>query len=240
MSEQSQRSSAAALLKDVVVNLPIFGSHNMNFKKRLVHAISGQRDELEYVNALRNVSLEAGSGDRIGIVGPNGAGKTTLLRVVAKILPPTTGSVSISGEVVSMIDQGLGLDPQFTGLENIFRRGVYLNQSRAFMDSKVDDIVSFSGLGIRINHPLYTYSAGMRTRLAFSISTAVKPDVLVMDEGLGTADEEFSARARSRFDELVGGTGILFLASHSSELIRRYCNRLVVMENGRIVQASRV
>ena len=212
----------------------------MNLKKRLVNAFSGQGDNVQFVNALRNVSLEAASGDRIGIVGPNGAGKTTLLRVVAKILPPSEGSVSISGEVVSMIDQGLGLEPQFTGLENIFRRGVYLNQSRAFMESQVDEIVSFSGLGRRINHPLYTYSAGMRTRLAFSISTAVKPDILVMDEGLGTADEEFSARARSRFDELVGSTGILFLASHSNELISRYCNRVVVLENGAIVQMTRL
>lgn len=208
----------------------------MNLKKRVVQIFTGRNTNVEYVAALRDVSLDAKAGDRIGFVGPNGAGKTTLLRVVADTLAPTRGSVSIGGAVVPMIDQSLGLDPQFTGLENIFRRGIYLNQERAFMESQVDDIVEFSGLGDRIHHPLYTYSSGMRTRLAFSISTAVKPDILVLDEGLGTADEEFNLRASARFRDLLGRAGILFLASHNTALIDEYCNRIIRLEAGRIVQ----
>ena len=223
-------------LSNVDVDLPIFGAHNMNLKKRLAQMFTGRNTNVDIVAALRDVSLNVAAGDRVGIIGANGAGKTTLLRVVANILAPTRGTVEIEGDVVSMIDQSLGLDPQFTGIENIFRRGIYLNQDRSFMESQVDDIVGFSGLGERINHPLYTYSSGMRTRLAFSIATAVQPDILVLDEGLGTADEEFNLRASVRFKELLGRAGILFLASHNRALIDEYCNRIVRLESGRIVE----
>jgi len=222
-------------LSHVHVNLPIFGAHNMNLKKRLTQMFTGRNVNVEYVSALRDVTLSVAAGDRVGFVGPNGAGKTTLLRVVANILAPTTGEVVIRGSVVSMIDQSLGLDPQFTGIENIYRRGIFLNQERSFMESQVDDIVAFSGLGERIRHPLYTYSSGMRTRLAFSIATAVRPDILVLDEGLGTADEEFNLRASARFKDLLGRAGILFLASHNQDLINEYCNRVVRLESGRVV-----
>jgi lipopolysaccharide transport system ATP-binding protein len=225
-------------LSHVDVDLPIFGAHNMNLKKRVVQIFTGKSAKVEYVSALRDVSLDVVAGDRVGIIGPNGAGKTTLLRVVADILAPTRGTVSINGEVVSMIDQSLGLDPQFTGLENIFRRGIYLNQDREFMEAQVDDIIEFSGLGDRIRHPLYTYSSGMRTRLAFSIATSVRPDILVLDEGLGMADEEFNLRASARFKELLGRAGILFLASHNRALIDEYCNRIIRLEAGRIVDAA--
>lgn len=228
--------SPSVMLSKVDVDLPIFGAHNMNLKKRLAQMFTGRNTNVEYVAALRDVTLSVAAGDRVGIVGPNGAGKTTLLRVVADILAPTHGTVVIEGDVVSMIDQSLGLDSQFTGIENIFRRGIYLNQQRAFMESQVDDIVDFSGLGERIHHPLYTYSSGMRTRLAFSIATAVRPDILVLDEGLGMADEEFNLRASARFKDLLGRAGILFLASHNRNLIDEYCNRVIRLESGRIIE----
>jgi ABC-type polysaccharide/polyol phosphate transport system ATPase subunit len=229
-------TTSSVVLSHVDVDLPIFGAHNMNLKKRVAQLFSGRSANVEYVAALRDLTLTVSAGDRIGIVGPNGAGKTTLLRVAANILAPTRGNVAIVGEVVSMIDQSLGLDPQFTGIENIFRRGIYLNQDRKFMESQVGDIVEFSGLGERIHHPLYTYSSGMRARLAFSIATAVRPDILVLDEGLGMADEEFSQRASGRFRDLLGRAGILFLASHNKSLIDEFCNRTIRLEAGRIIE----
>lgn len=236
MNSIRDTSEVSVSLSQVDVELPIFGAHNMNLKKRLIQSFTGRNSNIEFVAALRGVSLSARAGDRIGLVGSNGAGKTTLLRVVASTLAPTRGVAKISGAVVPMIDQSLGLDPQFTGLENIYRRGIYLNQDRSFMESKLDDIIEFSGLGERIHHPLYTYSSGMRTRLAFSISTSVRPDILVIDEGLGTADDEFNLRASKRFKDLLGRAGILFLASHNPGLIDEYCNRIIRLDSGRIVE----
>ena len=222
-------------ITNVTVDLPIYGAHNMNFKGRVANFLARRETEVEIIRALDNVSLSIKDGERVGIVGPNGSGKTTLLRVMAGILKPSQGNVNIHGSVVSMIDQGLGMDPQCTGIENIFRRGIFLNQSTQQMEEHLDDIVEFSGLGDRIRHPLYTYSSGMRARLAFSIATSVKPEILILDEGIGAADEEFAERAATRLDAFLQNAGILLLASHSNQLIESWCNKKVRLESGQLL-----
>ena len=222
-------------ITNVTVDLPIYGAHNMNLKGRVANFLARRETEVEIIRALDNVSLSIKDGERVGIVGPNGSGKTTLLRVMAGILKPSQGNVSIHGSVVSMIDQGLGMDPQCTGIENIFRRGIFLNQSTQQMEEHLDDIVEFSGLGDRIRHPLYTYSSGMRARLAFSIATSVKPEILILDEGIGAADEEFAERAATRLDAFLQNAGILLLASHSNQLIESWCNRKIRLESGQVL-----
>jgi ABC-2 type transport system ATP-binding protein/lipopolysaccharide transport system ATP-binding protein len=152
---------------------------------------------------------------------------------MAGILKPSQGKVAIQGTVVSMIDQGLGMDLQCSGIENIFRRGIFLNQSAQQMQGRVDDIVDFSGLGDRIRHPLYTYSSGMRARLAFSIATSIEPEILIIDEGIGAADEEFSERASVRLDAFLKNAGILLLASHSNQLIESWCSKKIAIAAGR-------
>ena len=221
-------------ISNVSVDLPIYGSHNMNLKGRVANFIARRETETEIIRALDDVSLSIQNGERIGIVGPNGAGKTTLLRVMAGILKPTTGTVDIQGSVVSLIDQSLGLDPQCTGFENVIRRGIFLNQSIQQMQELLEEIVEFSGLGARISHPLYTYSSGMRARLAFSIATSVKPEILIIDEGIGAADEEFADRAATRLDTFLQNAGILLLASHSNQLIESWCNKKVRLESGQL------
>jgi ABC-2 type transport system ATP-binding protein len=225
---------ASIELRNVTVDLPIYGAHNMNLKGRVANFLARRETEIEVIRALNNVSLSIKDGDRIGIVGPNGAGKTTLLRVMAGILKPSQGEVTIQGSVVSMIDQGLGMDPQCSGIENIFRRGIFLNQSTQQMQSRVDDIIEFSGLGDRIRHPLYTYSSGMRARLAFSIATSVEPEILIIDEGIGAADEEFSIRASSRLDSFINNAGILILSSHSKELVQMWCTNSITLNQASI------
>jgi ABC-type polysaccharide/polyol phosphate transport system ATPase subunit len=222
-------------ITNVSVDLPIYGAHNMNLKGRVANFMARRETEIEIIRALDDITLSIQDGARIGIVGPNGAGKTTLLRVMAGILRPTKGTVEIQGSVVSMIDQGLGMDPQCTGIENIFRRGIFLNQSTHQMQDKLDEIIEFSGLGDRIRHPLYTYSSGMRARLAFSIATSVKPEILIIDEGIGAADEEFAERAATRLEEFLQNAGILLLASHSNQLIESWCNKKVRLESGHLL-----
>jgi ABC-type polysaccharide/polyol phosphate transport system ATPase subunit len=222
-------------ISNVTVDLPIYGEHNMNLKGRVANFLARRETKVEVIRALDDVSLSIQDGERIGIVGPNGSGKTTLLRVMAGILKPTQGNVAIQGTVVSMIDQGLGMDPLCTGIENIFRRGIFLNQSTQQMQDRLDDIVEFSGLGDRIRHPLYTYSSGMRARLAFSIATSVKPEILIIDEGIGAADEEFAERAAGRLDSFLQNAGILLLASHSNQLIETWCKKKVRIESGQLM-----
>jgi ABC-type polysaccharide/polyol phosphate transport system ATPase subunit len=222
-------------ISNVTVDLPIYGEHNMNLKGRVANFLARRETKVEVIRALDDVSLSIQDGERIGIVGPNGSGKTTLLRVMAGILKPTQGNVAIQGTVVSMIDQGLGMDSQCTGIENIFRRGIFLNQSTQQMQDRLDDIVEFSGLGDRIRHPLYTYSSGMRARLAFSIATSVKPEILIIDEGIGAADEEFAERAAGRLDSFLQNAGILLLASHSNQLIETWCKKKVRIESGQLM-----
>ena len=218
-------------ITNVTIDLPIYGAHNMNLKDRVANFLTRRETEVEIIRALDNVSLSIKDGEHIGIVGPNGSGKTTLLRVMAGILKPSQGNVTIHGSVVSMIDQGLGMDPQCTGIENIFRRGIFLNQSTQQTEEHLDHIVEFSGLGDRIRHPLYTYSSGMRARLAFSIATSVKPEILILDEGIVAADEEFAERAATRLDAFLQNAGIL-LTSHSNQLIETWCNKKVRLESG--------
>ena len=229
---------ASIELKNVTVDLPIYGAHNMNLKGRVANILARRESEVEIIRALNDISLSIKDGDRIGIVGPNGAGKTTLLRVMAGILKPGLGKTRIEGSVVSMIDSGLGLDSQCTGIENIFRRGLYLNQSRQQMQNRLDDIIEFSGLGDRIKHPTYTYSSGMKARLAFTIATSIKPEILIIDEGIGAADEEFANRAAKRLEEFLQRAGILILASHSKPLIDSWCTAQIRIEQGQLISNS--
>lgn len=221
-------------LRNVTVDLPIYGAHNMNLKSRAVKFLSHKENQIEVIRALDQVSLIIKTDDRVGIVGPNGAGKTTLLRVMAGILKPSQGEVKIQGTVVSMIDQRLGMDPNCSGIENIFRRGVYLNQSTQQMRARVDEIVEFSGLGDRIRHPLYSYSSGMKARLAFSIATSVDPEILIIDEGIGAADEAFAKNAAAKLNSFISNSGIVIIASHSEELLRKFCSSRLTMLHGKL------
>jgi ABC-2 type transport system ATP-binding protein len=209
-------------LQHVTVDLPIYGAHNMNLKSRALRSFRRQREEIPSVRALEDISVNAENGQRIGLVGPNGAGKTTLLRVLARALEPTSGRAMINGSVVSLLGGDLGLEPQFSGFENIIRRGIYLNQKAALMKEKAAEISEFTGLGQRINDPLYTYSNGMRARLSFTIATSLSPEILIIDEGIGTADREFNERAAARFESLLGRTGILVIASHDPQVLKQY------------------
>lgn len=226
---------ASIELKNVTVDLPIYGAHNMNLKGRVANFLARRDTEVEVIRALNDVSLSINDGDRIGIVGPNGAGKTTLLRVMAGILKPSQGEVTIQGSVVSMIDQGLGMDPQCSGIENIFRRGIFLNQSTQQMQSRLDDIVEFSGLGDRVSHPLYTYSTGMKTRLSLSIAISIEPEILIIDEGIGTADKQFAMQSQNRLIKLLTTSRILIIASHSVDTINLYCDKTLELNKGQTI-----
>ena len=182
--------------------------------------------------ALKDISFDLSSGDRLGILGPNGSGKTTLLRLVTGIYPPTRGSVSISGVVGSMLDLQAGINGKVSGRENILFRSKLLGRSKQLAKDTVEDACEFGGLAEFIDQPVETYSSGMKLRLTFSIATAIPSQILVMDEWLSVGDDAFQAKARERIDHLVNQAEILVLASHNKKLLGGLCTSFMKLDKG--------
>lgn len=186
------------------------------------------------IRALEDLTLTIKDGDRVGLLGHNGAGKSTLLRLLSGVYEPSSGRAAIKGEIGSLIDVSFGIDPEATGRENIYLRGALLGLTRANINAKLEEIIDFSELGDFIDMPVRTYSSGMHLRLAFSVSTIIRPEILLMDEWLSVGDEGFRVRAEARMNELVESTHILVIASHSRELVKETCNRAIWLEHGKI------
>lgn len=226
-------------LENVDVDFPIFNASSLSLKNKVLKAVTGGRISTRHdghvvVRGLDGINLRLESGDRLGIIGHNGAGKTTLLRVLSGIYHPTSGRAEIHGHSTSLIDISLGIDPEATGRENVTLRGTLMGLSPKQINAMMDEIIEFSGLGAFIDMPFRTYSSGMQMRLAFSVSTTVRPQILIMDEWLSTGDLDFKERAKKRMHDIVDSTDILILASHSKDLLLSNCNRVIWLEQGRI------
>jgi len=230
---------ASLILENVTVDFPVYGSQK-SFRGALRSATGGlikregQHQKRVTVRALDGISLTLKHGDRLGIMGHNGAGKSTLLRVCAGIYDPTGGHVFIGGRVSPLFKHAPGIDPDDTGYENIITCGLFLGMTPDEIAHKTSDIEQFSELGDYLSLPVRTYSVGMLTRLGFAIATAIDPEILVLDEELGTGDARFAELAKQRVDALIERSSILVLASHSNTLIRSLCNRVILMHGGRI------
>jgi homopolymeric O-antigen transport system ATP-binding protein len=230
---------ASLILEHVTVDFTIYGAHK-TFRSALHSATGGliRRDGRHQnrvtVRALDDLSLTLKDGDRLGIIGHNGAGKSTLLRVCAGVYAPTQGSFRIEGRISPLFNTSPGLDLDDTGYENIVTCGLFLGMTAKEIAEKTPDIEQFCELGDYLSLPVRTYSAGMLTRLGFAIATAIDPEILVLDEGLGAGDARFTERAEKRIDSLVERSSILILASHSDSLIRRMCNRAILLRSGRL------
>ncbi|HUJ76246.1 MAG TPA: ABC transporter ATP-binding protein [bacterium] len=230
---------AGIRLDHVSIEFPIYNASNRSLKKAVLRVGSGGRiardagDRL-IVRALRDISLDLKEGDRLGLIGNNGSGKTTLLRVLAGIYEPVQGSYHLQGRVTPLFDPGLGMEPEATGYENIMVRGLYLGLSRREILAMTQEIVEFTELGDYLSMPVRMYSSGMMLRLAFSVSTCVVPEILLLDEWIGVSDPTFLQKAERRMDEFVSRSSILVLASHSGPLIQRVCNKVVQLEQGEI------
>jgi len=234
---------ARIALRDVTIAFPIFSSHTRSIRTAVFSRLGGSlaaHNDTVIVRALVNISLDLVDGDRLGLVGTNGAGKTTFLRVVSGVYPPLSGEAVIEGKVSSLTDIGLGMDPEATGWQNIVFRCVFLGLTFAEARALATSIGEFSELGAYLDLPVRTYSNGMFLRLAFAISTAVQPDIVVMDEMIGVGDENFIQKAQRRIDDLLKRTRILVLASHSQPIIRRFCNKVLWLEHGHVKMVGSV
>lgn len=230
---------ASIVMENVSIDIPIYNANGRSLKKRLLKvATGGQLGSDDHgrvvVRALEGLNFSLNDGDRVGLIGHNGAGKSTMLRLLSGVFEPTSGTAKIVGEIGSLIDLSLGIDPEATGRENIHLRGGLLGLSRAEITRRMDEIIEFTELGDFIDMPLRTYSSGMHLRLAFAVSTIVRPQILLMDEWLSVGDEGFKRKAEARLTELVQATNILVVATHSHELILHTCNRVIWLEHGRV------
>ncbi len=190
--------------------------------------------------ALKDINFEVEKGDRLGILGLNGAGKSTLLKVIAGVYKPTTGTVERNGLIAPLIELGAGFDPQYTGAENIYLYGAVLGFSKKFIDEKYDEIVEFSGLKKFIDVPLKNYSSGMRSRLGFSIATAVEPDILILDEVLSVGDAKFKKKSEAKVMQLFDKGATVLFVSHNINQVKRICNKAILLQEGKIIAAGDV
>jgi lipopolysaccharide transport system ATP-binding protein len=197
---------------------------------------SNNHDKIVHIDALKNINIQIKSGERIGVIGGNGSGKSTFLRLCSKIYEPSTGTININGNISSLINVNIGIDPESTGRENIKLRLVMLGYNNNQINELINSIIEFTELNQFIDLPFYTYSTGMQMRLAFATSTFIKPEILIMDEWLATGDKDFQEKAEKKLNSIIEDSKILILASHSKDLILKTCTRVIWLENGLINQ----
>ncbi len=232
-------------LRNVSVDFRIYGSA-MSFRTELMQLATGGvirregKKQRVIVRGLDDISLVVREGDRLALMGHNGAGKSTMLKTLAGIYEPTVGEITMTGRLSPLFNIAPGWDLEDTGYENIENCGLLLGMSRDEIREKTPEIAEVSGLGSYLDLPVRTYSTGMSMRLTFSIATAIDPEILLLDEGLSAGDASFTAVAQARIDGLLSRSRILVLASHSTGLLKLWCNTAILLEHGRIVYKGSV
>jgi lipopolysaccharide transport system ATP-binding protein len=235
--------TAAVDVQGVGVDFPLYHGNARSLKKMFFSTVSGRisagrvgadAKNRIVVKALRDVTFKLRSGDRLGLIGRNGAGKTTLLRTLAGIYEPQAGRVKVSGSLNALLDPGLGMNMDLTGRENIMLRGLYNGLDGPATRRLEEDVREFADLGDFMDLPVRIYSAGMVVRLGFALATAIRPQLLLMDEWFLAGDANFLGRARARLEDMVRGAEILVLSSHTSRVVKDWCTRVIWMDQGAI------
>ena len=221
------------------IEFPIFNATGRSLTSSILKVATGGKLDADpngrvLVKALTDVSFSLREGDKVALLGHNGAGKSTMLRALGRVYAPTMGAAEIVGEIGSLIDISLGINPEATGRENVYIRGQLLGLTKQEISDKYEEIVEFAELGDFMEMPVRTYSSGMHLRLAFAVSTVVRPEILLMDEWLSVGDADFQHKAEARLRNLVSETKILAIATHSRELVEAVCNRAIWLEHGQV------
>ena len=231
--------AAEVLVQDVSLDFRLYHFHTRSIRQTVVRSIAGRLGENEnhqvVVQALRDINFRLRPGDRLGLIGGNGAGKTTLLRTLAGIYEPNRGRVYVRGVISSLLEPSLSINMDLTGFENITLRGLHHRMSPSAIQRMQDDVAEFADLGDFLNLPVRVYSAGMIVRLGFAITTAMRPQVLLMDEWFLAGDANFIAKARARLEDVVRGAEILVLSSHDAPIMQQWCTRVLWLQQGRIL-----
>jgi ABC-type polysaccharide/polyol phosphate transport system ATPase subunit len=225
-------------IKDLDLKFRIYTDKGASLKQLILSKFSFKKNDVPVFRefyALKDVSLEFKEGDIIGLVGMNGAGKSTLLKAISRIYPVEDGALEIQGKVVPLLEIGAGFNPEFTGRENIYLNGSILGIKRKEMKQLEQEIIDFSELKDFMDLPVKYYSTGMYARLAFTIATSVKPEILILDEIFAGGDGQFVHKAMERMSKLIDDSKIVIIVSHSLDIIKNNCNRVIILDKGSVV-----
>lgn len=226
-------------LEHVAIDFPISGIDTRSLKHQLLRIgtggkFKGTENQLVTVRALDNLTFTINHGDRLGLIGHNGAGKSTLLRTLANIYPPTTGTIEVVGQVATLLDITLGMEPEASGYDNIVLRGLLQGLSYQQINLIREEIAEFTELGDYLSMPVRTYSAGMKLRLAFAIATSAPAEILIIDEVINVGDEAFMRKAENRIKHFIHAADIVVIASHSMQILKDLCTKVLWLEHGNI------
>ncbi len=204
-----------------------------SIKEYFLKMLSGKLHFNEFF-ALKNISFQVNRGDAVALIGKNGSGKSTMLKILAGVMYPTQGQVAVRGSVAPLIELGAGFDMELTARENVYLNGAILGYDRAFMDTHMEQIISFSELESFVDVPLKNFSSGMVARLGFAIATVIRADILIVDEVLAVGDFKFQEKCKAKIAQLLSGGATLLFVSHSIEQVKELCTKAVWLDHGEL------
>lgn len=220
-------------VKDVSMHFNLMVECIDSIKEYIIKLVKGNLLYNNFV-ALSHVSFTVKKGEIVGLVGLNGAGKSTLLKIIAGVLKPTSGEVTVKGSIAPLIEVGAGFDPELTARENVYLNGAILGHDRKFMDSKFDEIIDFAELQNFVDVPVKNFSSGMYARLGFAIATMVQPDILIVDEVLSVGDYKFQKKCEDRIQAMLDKGVTVVLVSHDISMIEKLCTKVVWLDHGHL------
>lgn len=230
---------------DISFEYKIYDAKSRSIRNEFISHVGGliktkSKNHNTTIQALKNFSIKMKSGDRVGLVGHNGSGKSTLLKLLSGSLFPTSGMIKVSGNVSSIIDMNMGLDMELSGIENIRIRSALHDFNKFEHETFYNEVLNFSELSEDfLNMPVRTYSSGMRMRLAFSLSTVIMPEILLLDEIVAVGDNDFKIKSQKKIEELIKKSNIFVLASHDKNLLRSLCDRILYFEKGSLINEEK-
>lgn len=227
-------SDAIISVKDVSMMFNLSKDKVTGLKEYIVKALKRQLFYEEFW-ALRGVSFEVGKGEVFGVMGLNGSGKSTLLKIIAGVFKPTSGSVSVKGEVAPLLELGAGFDMEFSARDNVFMNGAMFGHSPAYMETKYNEIMDFAELWEFKDVAVKNFSSGMVARLGFAVATSVQPDILIVDEILGVGDYKFMAKCEKRINDMINRGVTVLMVSHDVNTIKDMCHRALLLRGGELV-----
>lgn len=230
-------SKPAIVVKDMSMMFNLNSEKVDNLKEYFIKLVTHRLHFTEFW-ALQDINLTVEKGDRVGVLGFNGAGKSTLLKVIAGVLKPTKGTVSVSGVIAPMLELGAGFDLNYSGKENIYLYGATMGYTRKFIEQRYDEIVEFSELKEFIDVPVKNYSSGMRARLGFAIASSVEPDILILDEVLSVGDAKFRIKSENKICSMFENNVTVLFVSHSVDQVLAICNKAIILDHGKIIASG--
>ena len=219
--------------KNISFAYRVLNKHHSSLKSLFRDFLHGRVAIEDYV-AIKDLSFEIKKGETVAIIGKNGAGKSTLLKILARVIEPTTGSISITGQIAPMIELGAGFNSELTGRENILFYSSLLDRDINKVKPRIDEIITWAGVADHLDYQLRTYSTGMVARLAFSVATSEIPDILLMDEVLSVGDGEFAIKSRQRLLEIINSGSTVIMVSHDLKTVAELAQKVIWIEKGEI------